>query len=593
MAKLMAFDEDARKSLLSGVSKLSRAVSSTLGPRGCNAVLDKGWGAPKVTKDGVTVAEDIELEDPFENMGAQLVKEVASKTSDVAGDGTTTATILAEAIFKEGLRYIAAGADAMSLSRGMQKAVETVVDALKKLAKPVKATDKKEIETVATIAANNDKEIGRILAQALIDVGKDGVITVEEGRQVTTNVEHLEGMQFERGYLSPHFITDEDAQECHLDNCRVLIYEEKISNIKDLVPLLEKVSKANVPLLIIAEDVEGEALATLVVNKMRGILKVAAVKAPGYGDRRKAMLEDLAVLTGGEAVFKDLGVKLENVELKQLGVAKKIRIDAENTTIVEGAGSKAAITGRAEQIRREIGETESEYDREKLEERLAKLAGGVAQINVGAATETEMKERKDLIDDALSATRAAIEEGIVPGGGVALLRCRKSLEKLKLEGDEQFGVSLVERVLEMPLRVIAENSGLDGSVVANRVKKAKQASYGYDALNERYGDMFEFRIVDPTKVVRSALQNAASVAALLMTTDSIIVEEPKDEEDDHHDDHHDMGGMGGGMPIGAFTASKKLMKLFQYNPKLGHITTFGGNSVIAAAALVTLKELTE
>ncbi|MCH7990685.1 MAG: chaperonin GroEL, partial [Planctomycetes bacterium] len=538
MAKLIIFDEEARKSLLNGVSKLAKAVSSTLGPRGRNAVLDKGWGAPKVTKDGVTVAEDIELEDPFENMGVQLVKEVASKTSDVAGDGTTTATILSEAMFREGLRFIAAGADPMSLSRGAQKAVAAVVEELKKLAKPVKADDKKAIETVATIAGNSDPEIGKILADALMKVGKDGVITIEEGRTASTVVELVEGMQFERGYLSPHFVTDQDAQECNLENCRLLIYEEKISNAKDLVPLLEKISEANVPLLIIAEDIDGEALATLVVNKLRGILNVTAVKAPGYGDRRKAQMEDIAVLTGGKAIFKDLGVKLENVELKDLGVAKKIKIDAENTTIVQGAGSKAAIDGRVEQIRREITETESEYDREKLEERLAKLAGGVAQVNVGAATETEMKERKDLIEDALAATRAAIEEGIVPGGGVALLRSAKALDKLDLEGDEELGVMLVRKVLEMPLRMIAENAGLDGAVVANNVKKKKQANYGYDVLNEQYGDMFEFRIVDPTKVVRTALQNAVSVASLLMTTDSIIVEEPKKDEEDHHDDHH-------------------------------------------------------
>ena len=550
MAKLLKFDEDVRKSLLEGVSKLAQAVSSTLGPRGRNAVLDKGWGSPKVTKDGVTVAEDIELEDPFENMGVQLVKEAASKTSDVAGDGTTTATVLAEAMFRQSLRYIAAGSDPMSLSRGAQKAVEAVTEELKKLAKPVKANDKKAIETVATIAGNNDKEIGKTLADALMRVGKDGVITVEEGRQIHTEVQLVEGMQFERGYLSPHFVTDDDSQECVFDDCLILIYEEKISSAKDLVPLLEAISKSGRPLLIIAEDVEGEALATLVVNKMRGIVKVVAVKAPGYGDRRKAQLEDIAVLTGGKAIFKDLGVKLENVEVADLGTAKRVRIDAENTTIVQGAGSKSGVEGRAEQIRKEIEVTDSEYDVEKLQERLAKLAGGVAQINVGAATETEMKEQKDLIDDALAATRAAIEEGIVPGGGVALLRCAKALEKLELVGDEAHGAKLVANVLEMPLRMIAQNAGLDGSVVANNVKKSK-GSNGYDALNDRYGDMFEFGVVDPTKVVRTALQNATSVASLLMTTESIVVEEPKDEDDDHHhDDHHHDGGMGGmgGMP---------------------------------------------
>ena len=552
MAKLLTFDDEARKSLLEGVSKLANAVSSTLGPRGRNAVLDKGWGAPKVTKDGVTVAEDIELEDPFENMGVQLVKEVASKTSDVAGDGTTTATVLAHAMFRDGLRYIASGADPMSLARGAQKAVTAVVDELKKLAQKVDAKDKKRIETVATIAGNNDKEIGQILADALMKVGKDGVITVEEGRKAKTEVDLVEGMQFERGFLSPHFVTNEDSQEVVLENCRLLIFEEKISNAKNLVPILEAISKANVPLLIIAEDIEGEALATLVVNKMRGILKVCAVKAPGYGDRRKAMLEDIAVLTGGKAVFKDLGIKLENIDLKDLGTAKKVIIDSENTTIVQGGGAKGAVEGRAEQIRREIEVTDSEYDREKLQERLAKLAGGVAQISVGAATETAMKERKDLIDDALAATRAAIEEGIVPGGGVALLRCAPALDKLKLEGDEALGAQLVKQVLEMPARKIAENAGLDGAVVANRIKKSKDANYGYDALNDKYGDMFEFGVVDPTKVVRFALQNAVSVASLLLTTDSIIVEEPK-KEDDHHDDHHhDMGGMGGmgGMGMG-------------------------------------------
>ncbi len=550
MAKLLSFDEDARKSLLEGVAKLSRAVSSTLGPRGCNAVLDKGWGAPKVTKDGVTVAEDIELEDPYENMGVQLVKEAASKTSDVAGDGTTTATVLSEKILREGLRFIAAGADPMSLARGTQKAVAAVVEELKKQAKPVAANDKKSIETVAAIAGNNDREIGRHLADAITKVGKNGVITVEEGRQMTTQVDLVEGMQFERGYLSPHFVTNEDDQVCELDDCRILIFEEKISNARDLVPLLEKVSKDNVPLLIIAEDIEGEALATLVVNKMRGILNIAAVKAPGYGDRRKAILEDIAVLTGGEAIFKDLGIKLENVDLKRLGKAGKVRIDAENTIIVKGAGAKSAIEGRAEQIRTEIGVTDSEYDQEKLQERLAKLAGGVAQINVGAATETAMKERKDLFDDALAATRAAIEEGVVPGGGVALLRSAKALEKLSLTGDEELGARLVENILDMPMRKIAENAGQDGAVVANNVRRERKATYGYDALNDRYGDMFDFGVVDPTKVVRTALQNAASVACLLMTTDAIVVEEPAAEEDDHHhDDHHDMGGMGG-MPGG-------------------------------------------
>ncbi|MCL4109617.1 UNVERIFIED_CONTAM: hypothetical protein GTU68_061874 [Idotea baltica] len=537
--KLLTFDEEARKALLQGVSKLSKAVSSTLGPRGRNAVLDKGWGAPKITKDGVTVAEDIELEDPFENMGVQLVKEAASKTNDVAGDGTTTATVLSEAMFREGLRFIAAGADAMQLSRGAQKAVDAVIVALGKMSQPVAATDKKAIARVAAIAGNNDSEIGKILADALTKVGKDGVITVEEGRQVTTEVELVEGMQFERGFLSPHFVTNDDDQVCELDNCLVLIHEEKISSAKVLVPLLEAVSKSGQPLLIIAEDIDGEALATLVVNKMRGIVKVAAVKAPGYGDRRKAQMEDIAVLTGGKAIFKDLGIKLEAIDIKDLGKAKKVRITSETTVIVQGSGGKSAVEGRAEQIRREIENTDSEYDKEKLQERLAKLAGGVAEISVGAATETEMKERKDLIDDALAATRAAIEEGIVPGGGVALLRCAKSLDKLELTGDEAFGADLVRKVLEMPLRMIAQNAGLEGAVVANNVKKSKDKNHGYDALNDRYGDMIDFGVVDPAKVVRSSLQNATSVASLLMTTDSIIVEEPVEAG---------MGGMGGGMP---------------------------------------------
>ncbi|WP_310821058.1 chaperonin GroEL [Stratiformator vulcanicus] len=551
MAKLLEFDEDARKSLLAGVTKLARAVKSTLGPRGRNAVLDKGWGAPKVTKDGVTVAEDIELEDPFENMGVQLVKEVASKTNDVAGDGTTTATVLAEALFRESQRYLAAGADATQLSRGAFKAVDAVIEELKKMAKPVDAKDRKAIETVATIAGNNDKTIGKTLADAFIKVGKDGVVTVEEGRGTETSVDIVEGMEFDRGFLSPHFVTNEDDQRVELDNCKILIFEEKISNAKNLVPLLEEISKSGAPLLIIAEDVEGEALATLVVNKLRGILKIVAVKAPGYGDRRKAMMEDIAILTGGKAIFKDLGIKLDGVTMAELGTAKKVRIDSGKTRIISGGGSKGDIDGRANQIRREIEETDSDYDREKLEERLAKLAGGVAQINVGAATETEMKERKDLIEDAYNATKAALEEGIVPGGGVALLRCSKALDKLKLKGDEALGIGLIKGVLEMPLRTIAQNAGQDGSVVANRVRKNGEDSYGYDALNDNYCDLVEAGVVDPTKVVRTTLQNALSVASLLMTTDSIIVEAPSDEEEGGHDHDHDMGGMGGmggGMP---------------------------------------------
>ena len=551
MAKLLEFDEDCRKSLLAGVTKLSRAVKSTLGPRGRNAVLDKGWGAPKVTKDGVTVAEDIELECKFENMGVQLVKEAASKTSDVAGDGTTTATVLSEALFRESLRFINSGVDAMQLSRGAAKAVEAVVAELQRLAKPVDGKDRKGIETVAAIAGNNDKEVGARLAEAFLRVGVDGVITVEEGRQTETTVEFVEGMQFDRGFLSPHFVTEEDDQEVVLENAKVLILEEKITNARNLVPLLEEISKSGAPLLIIAEDLEGEALATLVVNKLRGILKVAAVKAPGYGDRRKAMLEDIAVLTGGRAIFKDLGLKLESLTLKDLGTAKRVRITSENTTIVQGAGKKDAVEGRANQIRAEIERTDSEYDREKLQERLAKLAGGVAEINVGAATESEMKEKKDLFDDALAATRAALEEGIVPGGGVALLRCGKALDDLKLKGDQAFGVQLVRNVLEMPLRTIAENAGEDGAVVANKVRKNDDPNFGYDAFKGQYGDMLKSGIVDPAKVVRSALQNALSVATLLMTTDSIIVEEPQEEEEGGHDHDHGMGGMGGmggGMP---------------------------------------------
>ncbi|MEM7811482.1 MAG: chaperonin GroEL [Planctomycetota bacterium] len=548
MAKILEFDDEARKSLLAGVGKLSRAVKSTLGPRGRNAVLDKGWGAPKVTKDGVTVAEDVELEDPFENMGVQLVKEVASKTNDAAGDGTTTATVLAEALFRESQRFLAAGADATQLSRGAFKAVEAIVAELGSTAKPCGATDKKAIQTVATIAGNNDAEIGKTLAEAFIKVGADGVVSVDEGRGTETTVEFVEGMEFDRGFLSPHFVTDEDDQVVELENCRILIFEEKISNAKNLVPLLEEISKASVPLLIIAEDIEGEALATLVVNKMRGILKVAAVKAPGYGDRRKAMLEDIAVLTGGQAIFKDLGVKLDAVTTEHLGVAKKVKLTSDKTQVIQGAGDKSAIDGRVAQIKAEIENTDSDYDREKLEERLAKLAGGVAQIKVGAATETEMKERKDLIEDAYMATKAAIEEGIVPGGGVALLRAGKALDGLKLKGDEKYGADLVKAVLEMPLRTIAANAGQDGSVVANRVKKSDEAAFGYDAYADRYGDMFEYGIIDPAKVVRTSLQNALSVASLLMTTDSLIADEPVEEAaggGHDHDHDHDMGGMGG------------------------------------------------
>ena len=551
MVKQMVFDEEARQALAAGVSKLARAVRSTLGPRGRNAVLDKGWGSPKVTKDGVTVAESIELDDPYENLGAQLVKEAASKTNDVAGDGTTTATVLAEAIFREGLKMIAAGADPMALSRGISKATEVVSTAIGKMATPIDEKNKKEIMQVATIAGNNDPTIGSVLADAFLKVGKDGVITIEEGRQNETYVEVVEGMQFDRGFLSPHFVTKAENQTVDLENTLVLIYEEKISSAKNLVPILEAVSKANKPLLIIAEDVEGEALATLVVNKMRGILNVCAVKAPGYGDRRKAILGDLAILTGGTAIFKDLGISLDAVKLSDLGKAKKITISAEETTIVGGAGKKDAIDGRAEQIRREIEVTDSEYDREKLQERLAKLAGGVAQINVGAATETEMKERKALIEDAKAATQAALQEGIVPGGGVALLRAESSLSKLNLEGDEKHGAEIIRNVLDHPLRAIAQNAGLDGAVVVNRVRQLKGKNEGYDADKDTYCDLVAAGVIDPAKVVRTALQNAASVAALLLTTESLITEIPSEEEAGDHDHHdHGMGGMGGmgGMP---------------------------------------------
>jgi chaperonin GroEL len=548
-AKQLSYSDEARQKLLAGVSKLARAVRSTLGPRGRNAVLDKGWGSPTVTKDGVTVAEEIELEDPYENMGAQLVKEAASKTSDVAGDGTTTATVLAEAIYREGLKSIAAGADPMALTRGLQKAVERVVDELHRLAEKIDDKDQKEITEVATIAANGNPEIGQKLAEAMKLVGAtNGVITVEEGKTADTEVQVVQGMQFDRGFLSPHFVTNPDTVTVEFDNAYILIYEEKVSSAKSLIPLLETISKKKEPLLIIAEDVEGDALATLVLNKLKGVLQVCAVKAPGYGDRRKAMLEDIAALTGGRAIFKDLGLQLEHLQLRDLGRAKKVRVDAENTTITEGAGDKKAIEGRTEMIRREIGTTDSEYDREKLQERLAKLAGGVAQIKVGAATETEMKERKALYEDALHATRAALAEGIVPGGGVALLQARKVLDKLELGGDEGLGVQVLQRVLEMPCRWIAENAGLDGTVVVNNIRRSKEKNYGYDADRGAYGDLRKAGIVDPVKVTRCALQNGASVACLLLTTESLVADLPekKDKKDFHHDEHG-MGGMGGGM----------------------------------------------
>jgi chaperonin GroEL len=544
VAKMLAYDEEARQKLVSGVTKLARAVRSTLGPRGRNAVIDKGWGSPTITKDGVTVAEEIELTDPYENMGAQLVKEAASKTSDAAGDGTTTATVLAEAIFKEGLRALAAGADAMSLKRGIDRAVEAVVENVKSQAKTI--SGKKEIAEVAAIASNNDRAIGEKLADAFEKVGTDGVITVEEGKGFETTVEVVEGMQFDRGYLSPHFVTDPDRMEVVLEDPYILIYEEKISAPRHLIPLLEQIARTNKPLLVIAEDVEGEALATLVVNKLRGILQVAAVKAPGYGDRRKAMLGDIAVLTGGKAIFKDLGIELENVRLSDLGRAKKVTIDSENTTIVEGAGTAEEIKGRCEMIRREIGQTDSEYDKEKLQERLAKLAGGVAQISVGAATETEMKERKALVEDALHATRAAIEEGVVPGGGVALIRAAKALDALKLTGDEALGVGIVRRALEQPARWIAENAGLDGAVVVSKIQKSTDPKFGYNAETGEWGNMLTMGIVDPTKVTRTALQNGASVAGLLLTTEALVAEikEKKKPAAAGHHDEHGMGGMG-------------------------------------------------
>ena len=547
MAKQMVYDDTARQALLAGVSKLARAVRSTLGPRGRNAILDKGWGSPKVTKDGVTVAEDVELDDVNENLGAQLVKEAASKTNEVAGDGTTTATVLAEAIFREGLKMIAAGADPMALARGIASATEVVCAEIDKLAIPIDDKNKKEIQQIATIAGNNDSSIGKVLSDAFIKVGKDGVITVEEGRGNETTVEVVEGMQFERGFLSPHFVTNETEVTVEMDDCYILLFEEKISSNKKLIPLLEAVSQAKKPLLIVAEDVEGEALATLVVNKMRGILNVCAVKAPGDGDRRKAIMGDLSVLTGATPIFKDLGIELESVKISDLGKVQKLKITSDETIVVGGAGSKEDIEGRADQFRREIDVTDSEYDREKLQERLAKLAGGVAQINCGAATETEMKERKALLEDAKSATQAALAEGIVPGGGVALIRAEKAAAKLDLSGDEALGAKIIINVLDDPLRAISNNAGLDGAVIVNRVRKLKGKTEGYNADSNEYGDMIAMGVIDPAKVVKTALQNAASVASLLLTTESLVTEIPSEEEDDDHHDHHDHGG-GGGMP---------------------------------------------
>jgi len=527
-AKQLQFDETARHTLLRGVEKLAKAVKATLGPSGRNVILDKKFGSPTITKDGVTVAKEIELEDPYENMGAQLVREVASKTSDVAGDGTTTATILAESIYREGLRNVTAGANPTSLQRGIMKGVDAIVEDLKKLSK--KVSDRTEIAQVATVSANWDKTIGEIIADAMDKVGKDGTITVEEAKSIETSLDVVEGMQFDKGYLSPYFVTNAEAMEAVLENAYILIYEKKISSLKDLLPLLEKVAKAGRPLLIIAEDVEGEALATLVVNKLRGTLQVCAVKAPGFGDRRKAMLEDIAVLTGGRLISEDLGIKLENIKIEELGKAKRVTIDKENTTIVEGEGKKADIQGRVAQIRRQIEETTSDYDREKLQERLAKLAGGVAVINVGAATETEMKEKKARVEDALHATRAAVEEGIVAGGGVALLRAQKALDNVKdLEGDEKVGVAIVRRAIEEPTRQLADNAGREGALVVEEVKKRK-GNEGYDVANDEYTDLVKAGIVDPTKVTRSALQNAASIAGLLLTTEALVTEIPEKEK---------------------------------------------------------------
>src|SRR5437868_6240956 len=522
MAKQITYGEQSRRAILRGVNQLADAVKVTLGPKGRNVVLDKKFGSPTITKDGVTVAKEIDLKDPLENMGAQMVREVASKTSDTAGDGTTTATVLAQAIYREGAKNVVAGANPMDIKRGIEKAVEAITSELKKMKKDVGGN---MVAQVGTISANNDETIGKIIAEAMKKVGKDGVITVEEAKAIETTLDVVEGMQFDRGYLSPYFVTDPERMEVLLENPLILIHEKKISSMKDLLPVLEQVARLGRPLLIIAEDVEGEALATLVVNKLRGTLQAASVKAPGFGDRRKAMLEDIAILTGGKSLTEDLGIKLENVQVEDLGKAKKIVIDKDNTTIVEGAGKHATIEGRVKQLRTQIDETTSDYDREKLQERLAKLVGGVAVIKVGAATETEMKEKKARVEDAMHATRAAVEEGIVPGGGVAFLRALPALEKLKLDGDRQYGVNIIRRAIEEPLRQIAENGGIEGSVVVNRVKEGKGA-FGYNAASGEFEDLVKAGVIDPTKVVRAALQNAASVAALMLTTEALIAEKP-------------------------------------------------------------------
>ncbi|MGE4497310.1 MAG: chaperonin GroEL [Deferribacterales bacterium] len=535
MAKKIVFGEEARRAIGRGVDKLADAVKVTLGPKGRNVVIEKKFGSPLVTKDGVSVAKEIELEDPLENLGAQMVKEVASKTSDIAGDGTTTATVLAQAIYREGMKNVVAGANPMELKRGLDKAVTAVIGELKKISKPI--ADKKEIEQVGTISANNDKEIGGIIAEAMEKVGKDGVITIEENKSTDTVLDVVEGMQFDRGYLSPYFVTNPENMEASLDNPYILIYEKKISNMKEILPVLEQLAKQNAPFLIIAEDVEGEALATLVVNKLRGTLNCCAVKAPGFGDRRKEMLKDIAVLTGGQVISEDLGIKIDTVTLADLGRAKKIVVDKENTTIVEGAGKTEEIQARVNQIKKQAEDTTSDYDREKLQERLAKLVGGVAVIKVGAATETEMKEKKARVEDALNATKAAVEEGIVPGGGVALIKALKAVESMALDGDEQIGVELVRKALEFPLRQIVANAGFEPSIIVNEIKNNPSNNYGFNAYSEQYTDMLADGVIDPTKVTRSALQNAASVASLMLTTEALITEIPEKKE-----------AMGGGMP---------------------------------------------
>ena len=541
-AKILQYDEQARKSILDGVNALADAVKVTLGPKGRNVIIEKSFGSPVVTKDGVTVAKEIELEDKFENMGAQMVREVASRTSDVAGDGTTTATILAQAIYREGAKTVAAGSNPMDIKRGIDKAVEAVVEELKKLSKPTK--DQKEIAQVGTISANNDDSIGNIIAEAMGKVGKEGVITVEEAKGLQTELEVVEGMQFDRGYVSPYFVTNPDKMEVNFDDAYILIHDKKISGMKDLLPVLESAARSGKPLLIIAEEIEGEALATLVVNKIRGTLQVAAVKAPGFGDRRKAMLEDIAILTGGKVISEEMGMKLENATLQDLGRARKTSIDKDNTTIIDGAGSRADLEGRVKQIRAQIEETTSDYDREKLQERLAKLVGGVALIRVGAATETEMKEKKARVEDALNATRAAVEEGIVPGGGVAYIRTLPALEKLVLEGDQQVGVNIVKKALEEPLRMIAANAGMEGSIVVEKVKE-KKGPFGFNAASEEYEDLVKAGVIDPTKVARSALQNASSVAGLMLTTQCMVAEKPKKESPMPAMPGGGYGGMGG------------------------------------------------